>query len=151
VKNQYNSLDKKKIKNNTIKAGKGKVFRRIADGFMAGNTLYLGKTYYVAGKLLDKPLDELPEHYEEIDEVVIDEEHPVVAPLDEVVAEIPAETDESVQVGEALPEQEEVIQKKEPVVITVQDIVSMAEKMEKIYNLLTPEQKEELKQSFISI
>jgi electron transfer flavoprotein alpha/beta subunit len=61
--------------------------------------------------------------------------------LDEVVAEIPAETDESVQVGEALPEQEEVIQKKEPVVITVQDIISMAEKVEKIYNLLTPEQK----------
>ncbi|MDR1624867.1 MAG: Spy/CpxP family protein refolding chaperone [Tannerellaceae bacterium] len=131
----------KKIKNNTIKAGKGKVFRRIADGFIAGNMLYLGKTYYVAGKLLDKPLDELPEHYEEIDEVVIDEEHPIVAPLDEVVAEIQAETEEVIQEEEAPPEQEEVAPQKEPKVITVQDIVSMAEKVEKIYNLLTPEQK----------
>jgi hypothetical protein len=131
----------KRLKNNTIQAKKGKVLRRISDGFIAGNSIALGKTYYIAGKLLDKPLDELPEHYEEVDGVVMDEEHPIVAPLDEVIAEVPAETEEIVQEEEALPEQEEVIQKKEPKVITVQDIVSLAEKVEKIYNLLTPEQK----------
>jgi hypothetical protein len=138
----------KKLKNNIIQAKKGKVFRRISDGFVAGEKIHLGKTYYIGGKLLDEPLDELPEHYEEVYKVLIDEEHPIVALPDEVVVEIPVETEEIIQEEEAPepePEQEEVVQEKEPVVITVQDIISLSEKVEKIYNLLTPEQKEELK------
>jgi hypothetical protein len=139
----------RKLKNNVIQAKKGKVFRRISDGFVAGDKIYLGKTYYINGKLLPEPLDELPEHYEEVDQVVMDEEHPIVAPPDDVVVEIPIEidTEEIVQEEEAPPEEEpeEVVQKNEPVVITVQDIISLSEKVEKIYSLLTSEQKEELK------
>ena len=50
-----------------IVASKGKVLRRISDGFIAGPDLYLGYTYYLHGEKLDEPLSELPEHYEEID------------------------------------------------------------------------------------
>ena len=50
-----------------IVASKGKVLRRISDGFIAGPDLYLGYTYYLHGEKLDEPLLELPEHYEEID------------------------------------------------------------------------------------
>jgi hypothetical protein len=141
----------KRLKNNVFQAKKGKVFRRISDGFVAGDMLYLGKTYYIGGKLLDEPLDELLEHYEEVNEPIIDEEHPIVAPPDEVVAEIPVEVEEIIPEEVAVPEQEQeteqeqVVQQKEPVVITVQDIISLSEKVEKIYSLLTSEQKKELK------
>ena len=50
-----------------IVESKGKVLRRISDGFIAGPDLYLGYTYYLHGEKLDEPLLELPEHYEEID------------------------------------------------------------------------------------
>ena len=50
-----------------IVASKGKVLRRISDGFIAGPDLYLGYTYYLHGEKLDEPLFELTEHYEEID------------------------------------------------------------------------------------
>ena len=56
----------------TIKADKGKVLRRISDQMIFGNEITLGYTYYMGGKLLDKPLWELPEHYEEIDEAIDD-------------------------------------------------------------------------------
>ena len=44
-----------------IKAGEGKVFRRISDGFIFGNEISLGYTYYLNGKKLEQPLLELPE------------------------------------------------------------------------------------------
>ena len=50
-----------------IKAAEGKVFRRISDGKVFGNEMWLGYTYYLHGQKLDEPLLELPEHYEEID------------------------------------------------------------------------------------
>lgn len=53
-----------------IRASKGKVFRRISDGFIFGKEIHLGYTYYLGGKKLDKPLLEVPEHFEEIDEPV---------------------------------------------------------------------------------
>lgn len=55
-----------------IKASEGKVFRRISDGFIFGNEINLGYTYYLNGKKLDEPLLELPEHFEEIDEPTIE-------------------------------------------------------------------------------
>lgn len=62
------------IKNNRIiKASEGKVFRRISDGFIFGKEISLGYTYYINGKKLDEPLLELPEHFEEVDEPVIEE------------------------------------------------------------------------------
>ena len=55
-----------------IKASEGKVFRRISDGFIFGKEIHLGYTYYLGGKKLETPLLELPEHFEEIDEHIID-------------------------------------------------------------------------------
>ena len=55
-----------------IKAGEGKVFRRISDGFIFGKEINLGYTYYLGGKKLEEPLLELPEHFEEIDEPVME-------------------------------------------------------------------------------
>lgn len=56
------------MENKIIKASEGKVFRRISDGFIFGNEINLGYTYYLGGKKLETPLLELPEHFEEIDE-----------------------------------------------------------------------------------
>ena len=53
-----------------IKASEGKVFRRISDGFVFGEEINLGYTYYIGGEKLEEPLLELPEHFEEIDEPV---------------------------------------------------------------------------------
>ena len=55
-----------------IKAQEGKVFRRISDGFIFGKEINLGYTYYLGGKKLEEPLLELPEHFEEIDEPVME-------------------------------------------------------------------------------
>lgn len=52
---------------NRLTAAEGKVLRRKSDGFIAGQELWIGYTYYLYGKKLDEPLLELPEHYEEID------------------------------------------------------------------------------------
>ena len=56
-----------------LKASKGKVFRRISDGFIFGKEINLGYTYYLGGKKLEEPLLELPEHFEEIDEPIKEE------------------------------------------------------------------------------
>lgn len=62
------------MENKIIKASEGKVFRRISDGVIFGKEINLGYTYYLNGKKLDKPLLELPEHFEEIDEPVTEED-----------------------------------------------------------------------------
>ena len=61
--------------NKIIKAQDGKVFRRISDGFIFGNEVSLGYTYYLNDERLEQPLLELPEHFEEIDEPIREEEH----------------------------------------------------------------------------
>ena len=58
-----------------IKASKGKIFRRISDGFIFGKEIHLGNTYYLGGKKLEEPLLELPEYFEEIDEPVKEVEY----------------------------------------------------------------------------
>ena len=55
-----------------IKASKGKVFRRKSDGFIFGKEINLGYTYYLGGKKLEEPLLELPKHFEEIDESIME-------------------------------------------------------------------------------
>ena len=55
-----------------LKASKGKVFRRISDGFIFGNEVSLGYAYHLNGEKLEEPLLELPEHFEEIDESVVE-------------------------------------------------------------------------------
>lgn len=59
---------------NKITAEPGKVLRRISDGFIYGNEVYLGFTHYLNGELLDEPLLELPEHFEEIEKPELDNE-----------------------------------------------------------------------------
>ena len=60
------------MENKIIKASKGKVFRRISDGFIFGKEIHLGYTYYIGGQKLEEPLLELPEHFEEIDESIME-------------------------------------------------------------------------------
>lgn len=52
---------------NKITADEGCVLRRISDGFIYGNEVYLGYTHYLGGVLLPEPLLELPEHFEEVE------------------------------------------------------------------------------------
>lgn len=68
------------IENNRLTASEGKVLQRISDKWLAGKSITLGKTYYMYGQKLDEPFQELPEHYEEIDEVILDEEGEVIIP-----------------------------------------------------------------------
>lgn len=53
----------------TIVASEGKVFRRKSDGMIFDKEITLGYTYYIGGKLLDTPHLEVPEDFEEIDEI----------------------------------------------------------------------------------
>lgn len=55
---------------NKIIAQEGKIFRRKSDSMIFGKEINLGYTYYINGQKLDKPLLELPEHFEEIDEPI---------------------------------------------------------------------------------
>ena len=72
-----------KLNNKHILADEGKVLRRISDGQLFGNEIYLGYTYYLSGEELTEPLLELPEHYEEINDpvdaeaILIDEDTPL--------------------------------------------------------------------------
>lgn len=59
--------------NRHLIADEGKVLRRISDKWVAGGEIYLGYTYYLNGVLLAAPLLEIPEHYEEVDEVILEE------------------------------------------------------------------------------
>lgn len=63
-----------KVNKNVITAEEGKVLQRISDEMIFGKEIYLGYTYYLGGELLNEPLYELPEHYQEIDETEIDNE-----------------------------------------------------------------------------
>ena len=60
-----------KVNKNVITAEEGKVLQRISDEMIFGKEVYLGYTHYLGGELLDEPLYELPEHYQEIDETGI--------------------------------------------------------------------------------
>nr|WP_302829776.1 hypothetical protein [uncultured Bacteroides sp.] len=59
-------MEIKEIRTTVLKASEGKVLRRLSDGWIAGQEIYLGYTYYLNGIKLVEPLLELPEHYEEI-------------------------------------------------------------------------------------
>lgn len=49
----------------TLTASEGKVLRRKADGMVYGEIIMLGKTWYIGGKRLDTPHDDVPEDFEE--------------------------------------------------------------------------------------
>ena len=50
-------------------ADKGKVFKRISDGFIFGNEIYLGYTYYLNGQKLTEPKLEVIEDFEEVEDI----------------------------------------------------------------------------------
>ena len=58
-------------KNNSkhIIADEGKVFKRISDGFIFGNEIYLGYTYYLNGEKLQEPKLEVIEDFEEVEDI----------------------------------------------------------------------------------
>lgn len=66
LRNQHDmETDKNDIRH--IIADPGKVFRRISDGRLFGEEVYLGYTYYLNNEKLQEPFEELAEHFEEID------------------------------------------------------------------------------------
>lgn len=78
------------IENNKIIASEGKILRRISDQLIFGNEIYLGYTYSIGGETLDEPLLELPEHFEEIDEVtdIVEEDSELIAQENELEEQI---------------------------------------------------------------
>ena len=52
-------------------ADEGKVFKRISDGFIFGNEIYLGYTYYINGEKLPEPKLEVIEDFEEVEDDLI--------------------------------------------------------------------------------
>ena len=50
-------------------ADEGKVFQRKSDGFIFGNEIYLGYTYYLNGKKLSEPKLEVIEDFEEVEDI----------------------------------------------------------------------------------
>ena len=50
-------------------ADDGKVFKRISDGFIFGNEIYLGYTYYLNGEKLTEPKLEVIEDFEEVEDI----------------------------------------------------------------------------------
>ena len=50
-------------------ADEGKVFKRISDGFIYGNEIYLGYTYYLNGEKLQEPKLEVIEDFEEVEDI----------------------------------------------------------------------------------
>lgn len=50
-------------------ADEGKVFKRKSDGFIFGNEIYLGYTYYLNGEKLPEPKLEFIEDFEEVEDI----------------------------------------------------------------------------------
>ena len=50
-------------------ADEGKVFKRKSDGFIFGNEIYLGYTYYLNGEKLQEPKLEVIEDFEEVEDI----------------------------------------------------------------------------------
>jgi len=72
------------IENNThIIASDGMVFKRISDGLIYGTEIFLGLTYFISGVKLVEPLQELPEHFEEVSEASTWAAPPVPEPIPE--------------------------------------------------------------------
>lgn len=113
------------LNNRHIVAEEGKVFRRISDQVIYGKEIYLGYTYYLNGEKLEVPLLELPEHFEEIDapveedEVILDETTDLEP--DEVLTGEPAQE-------ESLPDQQQRV--------TLADYRALEEKVAKMMELL---------------
>lgn len=111
-----------------ISAAEGKVFRRISDGMLFGNEIYLGMAYPPGGE----PYLELPEHFEEIDDpaeseiILLDEDTPLVdnAILDEM------ESADEVAEEPSMPEPEP------PARVTLADYRELEKKVELLMKMI---------------
>lgn len=54
------------VQENSISASAGMLLKRKADGLVCGSKVYLGMTYYMGDVKLEEPIQEVPEHYEEV-------------------------------------------------------------------------------------
>ena len=105
------------------------LFARIRDGWIAGPEIYLGKTYHLGGERLDTPLEELPGHYEEIDDpvaaetVLLDEDTDMKEAVRPMIA-----ADASTEPPDDLP--------PEPPRVTLADYRALERKVEMIMRLL---------------
>lgn len=107
--------------NKHLIADEGKVLKRISDGWIAGREIYLGVAFYMYGAKLKKPIQELPEHYTEVDEgddiTVITPEEPIEATQEEI---------------EKLPEEEKT--NEDNLKVTYSDYKKLEEKVNEMYN-----------------
>lgn len=117
------------MRNQVVTASEGKVFRRISDGMLFGNEIYLGMAYPRDGT----PYKELPEHFEEIDDpadaetVLLDEETPLVT--EEVAETEAAET-------EAVGTEAEVDVESVKKVVTMADYRELEKKVELLIKII---------------
>lgn len=107
-----------------ITAEEGKVLRRISDGWIAGNNIYLGYTYKIGNEQLKTPLLELPEHYEEIDEPIEDSV---------IIDEVTDLVENEVLTDELLPEE---LASNQPARVTLSDYRALEDKVKIMMNLL---------------
>jgi hypothetical protein len=59
---------------NVIYAQQGYVFKRKGTDEVLGDTVYLGKSYYINGVLLDEPHQDTPEDFEEVIPIATEDE-----------------------------------------------------------------------------
>ena len=100
-----------------ITATEGKIFRRISDGMLFGNEIYLGLAYPKDAE----PYEELPEHFEEIDAPLNDED--VIIDEDKSLADEEAELPEA---DDLIPEETETERKA----VTLADYRELERKVE---------------------
>ncbi len=139
---------KTKKKGQLITAAEGKVLIRKSDQQLFGSQITLGKRFYENGKILETPVVETPDDYEEIDEPLITDFEPLALDIDSVIVEVMAEEEEKPVENKSQEESDPVAREEKPkIVITGQDIIDMQDKLKKIMSLLSPDQLEELQSS----
>ena len=62
-----------RTEDNRIIAEEGKVFRRKGTDEVFGNEIYLGYSYYINGIKLEEPHKDVPDDFEEIDDIIEEE------------------------------------------------------------------------------
>lgn len=123
------------LNNKHLIAEDGKVFRRISDGWIAGPEIYLGKTYHLGGETLETPLEEIPGHFEEIDDPVAAET--IVLDEDTYLEEEPQALSASLPEAEPLQETEPLTDTpSSPQKVTLADYRALEDKVKKMMEML---------------
>lgn len=123
------------LNNKHLIAEDGKVFRRISDGWIAGPEIYLGKTYHLGGETLETPLEEIPGHFEEIDDPVAAET--IVLDEDTYLEEEPQALSASLPDAEPLQETEPLTDTpSSPQKVTLADYRALEDKVKKMMEML---------------